>query len=298
MTTDLNPEMLAKPDAEGLGDVLRDYLDVARRLQQTHETLQHEVVRLRGELDSKDRELERRRRLAALGELAAGVAHEVRNPLGAIQLYSDLLRNECSAHDLQPALGLLEKIDAGIRAIDSVVQDTLSLAPRGRQLAAHPLNEIIVRAADVLLGHLRAKDVTLDVICPDPTPCVLADAAGLQRVLVNLIANATDASPRGGVVRLTVVREADEGVRVAVTDDGPGLPDELIDRVFDPFVTTKEHGTGLGLTIAHRLIETYGGQLTAGNRPTGGAEFRIHLRDGRGQPAAGQEPPARRSSAA
>src|SRR5215470_4240502 len=94
--------------AEELGGVLRDYLEIAGRLQQTHESLQREVVRLRQELASKDRELERRQRLAALGEMAAGVAHEVRNPLGAIQLYSDLLRKECLSHEFAPAIDLLE----------------------------------------------------------------------------------------------------------------------------------------------------------------------------------------------
>ncbi|MEE8615635.1 MAG: histidine kinase dimerization/phospho-acceptor domain-containing protein, partial [Roseateles sp.] len=93
----------ATPADDELGAVLRDYLNVAERLQRTHEALQGEVVRLRRELASKDQELERRRRLAALGELAAGVAHEVRNPLGAIQLYSGLLRNECLANGGLPA---------------------------------------------------------------------------------------------------------------------------------------------------------------------------------------------------
>lgn len=262
---------------DALGAVLRDYMDVARRLQETHETLQREVERLRAELASKDRELERRRRLAALGELAAGVAHEVRNPLGAIQLYSGLLRNQCATHKLGPALQLIEKIEAGIQAIEAVVQDTLALVPRDRKLAACRLAEIFARVRDATLKTLTACRVDLVLDCADDTLAVRADPDGLQRVLINLVVNAAEASPAGRAVELSAVATTDTEVALGVRDEGPGLPEEIRHRIFDPFFTTKQHGTGLGLTIAHRLIDAYGGRLTAGNRPTGGAEFVITL---------------------
>ena len=258
-----------------LRSVLHDYMEVTQRLQKTHETLQHEVIRLRGEVESKDRELERRRRLASLGELAAGVAHEVRNPLGAIQLYSGLLRRQFSG--LEPALELIEKIDAGIRAIDCVVQDTLALAPRSGKLALRSLRSIVENAHDVCRAALVSRQVRLEERYENPEVEVPADAAALQRVFVNLIANAAQASPRNAVVIVHVGAEYDGRVRVSVTDDGPGLSDELIERVFDPFFTTKENGTGLGLTVAHRLAEAHGGHLAARNRSEGGAEFVVEL---------------------
>ncbi len=265
-----------------LGDVLRQYMTVADRLQRTHEALQGEVVRLRQELASKDRELELRRRLAALGELAAGVAHEVRNPLGAIRLYSDLLRQQCRDVQLDPALQLIEKIEAGIQAIDAVVQDTLALAPRDRQLGVCCVGPIIARAHDAALRVLTNQRVSLDVRGlegqDDPGPIVRADEDGLQRVLVNLIVNAAEASPPESTVCVEVVAAPEvQQVELRVSDHGPGLPEAVRDRIFDPFFTTKPHGTGLGLTIAHRLIEAYGGTLTAGNGPEGGAEFVIAL---------------------
>jgi signal transduction histidine kinase len=107
---------------------------------------------------------------------------------------------------------------------------------------------------------------------------VRADADGLQRVLINLIVNAAEASPAGRTVRVKVQAEAPGEIEIRVLDEGVGLPDEIRHRIFDPFFTTKDHGTGLGLTIAHRLIEAYGGRLRADNRPEGGAVFSITLR--------------------
>jgi signal transduction histidine kinase len=273
-----------------LGAVLQDYIEATRRLQDTHELLQREVVRLRNELASKDRELEVRRRLAALGELAAGLAHEVRNPLGAIQLYSNLLRKECGT--LGPALDLIQKIEVGIRAIDGVVQDTLALAPRHGRRAACALRAVIGSARDNCRQKLEGQRVRLRVRLARPDTQVWAEADSLQRVLVNLLVNAAEASPPGGLIQVTVGTPADGEVEVRVIDEGCGLPDEALDRLFDPFFTTKESGTGLGLTIAHRLVEAYGGRLAARNRATGGAEFSIIL------PAVHEQDAARETSAA
>jgi signal transduction histidine kinase len=285
-------------DAE-LGGVLRQYMDVAKRLQQTHAALQHEVARLRQELESKDRELELRRRLAALGELAAGVAHEVRNPLGAIRLYSDLLRDKCRELQAAPALPLIEKIAAGIAAIDAVVADTLALAPRGRQRAVCDLRRTVAQAQDASLRALTLGQVTLETEFTDDDPRVRADEAGLQRVLVNLMVNAAEASPPGSTVRVSVRPGPAQDVEVCVIDQGPGLPDEVRHRIFEPFFTTKPQGTGLGLTIAHRLVEAYGGRLTAANRAGGGAVFTVSLpRAATNRGDESNEADARQSSAA
>lgn len=266
---------LAPTIADDLTIVLREYMDVSERLRETHEKLQSEVVRLREELATKDHELERRRRLAALGELAAGVAHEVRNPLGAIQLYSGLLRT--AVHDAAPALELVDKIQRGVEAIDRVVQDTLSLTPRAGRLGVRRLHDVVLGACDACEAVLRAHGVELRFDAGDADVLVRTDGDGLQRVLINLITNAAQASPPGGVVTVRASATRDGALQVRVSDEGPGLPDELLDRVFDPFFTTKQTGTGLGLTIAHRLVEAHGGELRAGNRPTGGAEFTVNL---------------------
>lgn len=259
---------------EALNAVLRDYVEATRRLQGTHELLAQEVQRLRGELASKDRELERRRRLSALGELAAGVAHEVRNPLGAIQLYSGLLRRKCK--DTAAVLELVSKIEAGVRAIDGVVQDTLALAPRSAQLGVAGLRSVVESACELCCEKLHRLQVRVALIGTEAELAVRAEPDGLRRVLINLIVNAAEASTAGAVVE--VVTETDEdSVVVTVRDRGSGLTDEALDKLFDPFFTTKDHGTGLGLTIAHRVVEAYGGRLSGANRPDGGAEFRVRL---------------------
>ncbi|HMQ15072.1 MAG TPA: ATP-binding protein [Phycisphaerae bacterium] len=279
MSTDAKPNAQSASSVEQLGVVLREYLEATQRLQLTHESLEREVALLRGELASKDRELERRRRLASLGELAAGVAHEVRNPLGAIQLYSGLLRRECRS--LGSALALIEKIDAGVQAIDGVVRDTLALAPRSCELAPHRLSDIVARARDLCCPVLTRHGVSLSAEFDDAEASLVCDASAIQRVLVNLIENAADFAPQGSAIRLGVATDG-AVVRLTVADEGPGLAPQHLDRVFDPFFTTKSHGTGLGLTIAHRLVEAHGGSLTARNRPEGGAEFTITLPYGGG----------------
>lgn len=256
-----------------LADVMQEWMRATQRLQETHDTLQREVARLRVELASKDRELERRRRLACLGEIAAGVAHEVRNPLGAIRLYSGLLRGECG--ELKGAVDLIEKIEAGICAIDGVVQDTLALAPRqGRGHCS--LREIVCGARDLAEESTRSRGVTLAIDGDAGDVRVHGDARAMQRVLLNLIMNASEASSPGQTVTVRVSRAKDR-VRIRVLDEGSGLSDEVLERIFDPFFTTKESGTGLGLTIAHRLVEAHGGKLSARNRARRGAEFRLVL---------------------
>jgi hypothetical protein len=244
-----------KPGAVPLQDdelrgVLQEYMSVTAKLQQTHEALRGEIIRLRGELASKDRELELRRRLAALGELAAGVAHEVRNPLGAIELYSDLLGNQCRQHALGPGLELVDKIKAGIQAIDAVVQDTLALAPRDRQLDVCDLRAIVARAGDAAQKTLTERAVELVINAPTTPLSVRGDADGLQRVLVNLIVNAAEVSQPGQQVRMALGCSAADEAELAVADDGPGLPDDGARPHFRPLL--HHEGAGHRIGTDHR----------------------------------------------
>lgn len=263
----------AAPDA--LGDVLRTYLEVTERLQSTHESLEREVSRLRRELESKDRELERRQRLAAIGEMAAGMAHEVRNPLGAIALYSELLRRRCA--DQPQDLKIIDRIETGVRAIEGVVQDTLALAPRRGAFEPRSLLEVVNAAAQLCEARLADRAVRVDVRFEDREVRAPAEPRALERVFMNLIANAADASPQGGDVEVAVAAAVNREVTIEVRDRGCGLAPDVLEQMFNPFFTTKDEGTGLGLTMAHRLVEAHGGRLSARNRQGGGAAFTVVL---------------------
>jgi signal transduction histidine kinase len=123
---------------------------------------------------------------------------------------------------------------------------------------------------------LFKRGVSMETVLPEKPVEIGCDDGAIQRVIINLVANAADAAPPGSAIQLTVSDDSDH-VRICVADSGPGLPAGVSDRVFDPFFTTKPHGTGLGLTIAHRLVEAHGGSLTACNRSAGGAEFIVTL---------------------
>jgi signal transduction histidine kinase len=277
---------------EDLHEVLQMYNEVTQRLQVSHEKLQQEVVRLREQLEQKNRELELKKRLAALGEMAAGIAHEIRNPLGGIQLYASTLASE--VRDLPLASDLVRKISSGVRGLNSLVCDMLAftgnmnLTRREEDLA-----EIVEGAVELARPTLVAHGIQVRVEGAR-TLHVDADGRLLQRVLLNLVLNAADAigeeennkdetrsAKQETQQGLIVIRSERNGAATAiiVEDNGPGIPEDVRERIFNPFFTTKHSGTGLGLAIVHRIIEAHGGSITAENRklPERGARFRIVL---------------------
>ena len=269
------PTLTAEPD---LVTILQTYNDVTERLKRSHETLLDEVARLREELHEKNRELQRRERLAALGEMAAGVAHEIRNPLGGIGLYSSLLERDLVDRPAEQEIA--RRISAGVQNLEKIVRGVLSFAGDAEPGFAH------VRLGDVLDSALlqtapqaSALDVDIDV---DPRLAgveLWCDAGQVERALLNLLFNALDAAGSEGRVwvRLGDGDELDGLVSIVVEDDGPGIAPDCLQRVFNPFFTTKDHGTGLGLAIVHRIAEAHGGCVRAGNRVGGGARFVLSL---------------------
>ena len=264
------------PDAD-LGAIINAYSAVADRLKASHELLTREVGRLHEQLAEKDRLLQRRERLAALGEMAAGVAHEIRNPLGGIGLYASLLERDLTDRPTQRDLA--NRISAGVRSLDAIVSDILAFA-RSPEPSWHSvvLGQVLTRVVDHATPQATALEATLTVDDTLLDEALQADALQLERTFTNLVFNALDAAGAGGhveIARATPPRP--DWLAVAVRDDGPGVPSELMARVFDPFFTTKDTGTGLGLAIVHRIIEAHGGQITLANRVPAGAEFVLAL---------------------
>lgn len=231
------------------------------------------VERVRGvvtQLQEQERELLRREQLAAVGQLAAGLAHEIRNPLTGVKL---LIEGSLRAGD-----GLsrpeLEMTLTEMRRIERTVQGLLDFArapaPQRKPLDLIPL---LRRAIDSVQPRADAHGVVVRLdSAREGFPCS-GDPDQLLSLVTNLLINGVEATPAGGTVTVTVEPANAGRVRVSVADTGPGFDPTVLGRLFTPFVTTKPTGTGLGLSVARRIAESHGGGLTAANRPDGGACF-------------------------
>jgi signal transduction histidine kinase len=291
--------MVADPSQADLAALFGAFNEVTVRLQRTHEQLTSEVVRLQGELRRANDELERSRRLAALGEMAAGIAHEVRNPLGSIGLYAEMLLADLGGREGERALA--GKILSAVRGLDAVVGDVLAFS-REMRVDPEPVEAsgLIGRAVDSCADVLSGVSV---VIAADHF--IECDASMIHQALVNLVRNGAEAMGGSGVLRVSSRRVAPSGddacgwIAVAVADTGPGVNDEVMDRMFNPFFTTRAAGTGLGLAIVHRIVDAHGGRVRVENRAPGlgdpgGATVEFLLPD-RG--CGGGSPPSSRSAA-
>jgi two-component system, NtrC family, sensor kinase len=227
-------------------------------------------------------------KLATVGRLASGLAHEVGNPLGAVAGYVELARTRLppDAHpDLVDALG---RIDVAAGRIDRIVRDLLDFArPVPPLLRPIDLAAVVDEALRLARVQARFKRVDVDVGVPGDLPQAEADEHHLAQVLVNLLLNAGDAM--GGTGRVRIAGRPD-GARVLLTveDSGPGISPADLPRIFDPFFTTKDpgQGTGLGLAISHRIMETFGGGIVARSEPGRGAVFELSFRAAAAAPRA------------
>ncbi|MEX2315927.1 MAG: HAMP domain-containing sensor histidine kinase [Pirellulales bacterium] len=260
--------------AVDLQDVLAAWHTATLRLERTHETLCAEVSRLNQELETKNRELARKNRLADLGQMASHVAHEVRNNLVPVSLYMSLLRRRLS--DDSGSLDILAKIEAGFIALDTTVNDLLNFtAHRNPQWQTFLVGDLVEEICESLGPQLEAQRIDVDVDVP-PNTLLTADREMFRRALLNLVLNSIDAMPDGGELVITSY-DGNKGFELEVADSGPGLSDEEKRRAFEPFFSTKQNGTGLGLAIVYHVAEAHGGTVTAVNCPEGGAAFTIRI---------------------
>ncbi|MHB8899065.1 MAG: sensor histidine kinase [Thermoguttaceae bacterium] len=265
--------LLPGDDAD-LQTVLAAWHAATLRLERTHMTLQEEVRRLTDELEAKNRELARKNRLADLGQMAAHVAHEVRNTLVPVSLYLSLLRRRLGGDDR--SLDVLGKIESGFQALDVTVNDLLHFtSDRDPRRVRFPVAGLFDEICDSLRPQLAAQAISVSTKV-GPGLTALADREMIRRALLNLVFNAVDAMPDGGRLELAAL-SCRENLTLVVTDSGPGLGDEILGRLFEPFVTTKPSGTGLGLTIVERIAEVHGGTIGADNAPGQGARFSLRI---------------------
>ena len=240
-----------------------------------------ELERVNREIAAAREELLRSERLAAVGRLAAGIAHEVGNPLGAITGYAELARAKLAAGAPAGEIGdYLSRMSAETQRIDLIVRELLDFA-RPVQLTLEPVLvgsalESALRLAQV---QPRFRGVAVADELPPGLPAVRADARRLSQVFLNLLLNAADAMGGAGLIRVNARREA-EGIEVVVADEGPGVSPEALPRIFEPFFTTKApgEGSGLGLAVCHGIMESFGGGIAVENGERG-AVFRLRFRE-------------------
>ncbi len=244
------------------------------RLERTHALLRDEVARLSSELEIKNRELARKNRLADLGEMASHVAHEVRNNLTPVTLYLSLLRRRLT--DDPQGLEILTKAESGFNALGATVNDLLSFSShRQPQWANFLVCQLVEEVCESLAPQFEAQGVEIEIDVP-PNTSLFADRELIRRAVLNLTLNALDVMPEGGELIVTSY-ESTTGFELEIADSGPGLSDEQQKRLFEPFYSTKETGTGLGLSVVAHAAEAHGGSITAINCPEGGAAFTLKI---------------------
>jgi two-component system sensor histidine kinase HydH len=226
-------------------------------------------LRMSQRQDEAQRRLEHQRRLGALGEMSAVLAHEIRNPLASLKGHAQLL-----AERLDPGSSEGQKAERVVREatrLEALAANLLVFARSGGVHRAPADPAALLREATEEVG----ADV-IDCAVQQAPPTWSLDAEGVRRTLANVLRNAVQASPPGARVEATVLCEHDCLVYI-VRDSGPGFPATRIARLFDPFVTTRATGTGLGLAVAQRIVQMHGGTITADNAPGGGARVRISI---------------------
>lgn len=277
-------QALTSADLEPL---LKAFNDVTARLTSTHESLQREVAQLKQELSDANQQVQRSRHLAMLGEMAAGIAHEVRNPLGSILLYARQLQEDLADRPGQATTAT--KIASAVSRLDAIVRDVLTFSRETRisegRLCA---GEVLASAAEAARGSgPEWESLTLTGPGPDADRLAIKGDAGLlHQALVNVIRNAAEAmhatsTPRESrqivlaarkrrVAASTNASDAAAPARrdmiaLTIRDFGPGITPDVAARMFNPFFTTRAVGTGLGLAIVHRIIDAHQGRVTVTN---------------------------------
>lgn len=226
-------------------------------------------------LKQTERDALRAEQLAWVGQMAAGIAHEVRNPLTVIKLLVQAATDPRRATGFRPQD--LRVLEGEILRLEQIIRTFLDFArpPRPEKKPVDP-GELVRGCLAGVAARAELQGVAVRATAPPDLPTLDADPGQLGQVLYNLLFNALDVLPAGGTIRVTA-SVARGTLTVQVSDTGPGLPPGLEEQIFDPFVSTKETGLGLGLSICRRIVETHGGTLGAANGPTGGAVFVVRL---------------------
>jgi two-component system sensor histidine kinase HydH len=226
------------------------------------------VLRDLSEIKLLQEKVKRSEKLAAIGELAAGVAHEIRNPLSSIRGFAQFLRH--SLKDKPQEKEYAETMVTEVDRINRVVTDLLTFArPMTVEISPTDITELIEHSVRLVEADALSRDVNIRMNISDLSKLPL-DANQITQALLNLLLNALQALPPKGNIEIGAELDAsDSRLHLWVKDDGPGIPNNLIEKIFDPFYTTHEKGTGLGLAIVHKIAENHNGEIRVNSPPKG-----------------------------
>jgi len=221
-------------------------------------------------------QLSRAKHLSSIGEMVAGVSHEIRNPLGIIRSSAELLKKKMTAVD--PSSGAIPDIIVQeANRLNNIITDFLAFArPKNPERNPCRIEEIIERNISFLSAQLDEQGYTIKKRHSKYLPEINADASMLYQAFLNLFINAMQAMPDGGTVSIEILSN-DHTVTIFFEDEGLGIPEDLMEQIWNPFFTTKEKGTGLGLGIVKNIIEGHGGSIQIHNRPVSGARVTVKL---------------------
>lgn len=241
-------EVLISSDLAPLID--RDGLTVGHMLFISDVT---EIRRLEMQIKVKEK-------LAAIGELSAGIAHEIRNPLNSIELFLGLLQRKLKDDESQ--IDLVRKVRNEIRKLNQIISDFLRFArPVPLNLASEDIRQVVMNSVFFTRAETDNRNITVDIKLPDEPMSAMIDSQHIQQVFTNIILNAAQAIDHNGLLKIIGNKGENGFWSVRFSDNGPGIPQEDLPRIFNPFFTTKDEGTGLGLAMVHKMVETHEGNI-------------------------------------
>jgi len=244
-------------------------------IEQWNHELEERVQQKTVELERAHHEVLLTEKLAALGHLSAGMAHEIRNPLNSISLFGQVMR---SGLENDPEMqSYSDKIVSEVERIDAILVKLLSTSKRSPfKLSTVQICDIVEKSLQTFNGQMEVQGVTLRKQLSHNTPSILADADELEQVFSNLFSNALFEMQQGGTLSVSLEQD-DKDVLITVSDSGGGIPEEHLNDIFDPFFTTKKRGTGFGLSVVLRIVKTYSGRIDVKSEPGLGTTFQVWL---------------------
>jgi two-component system NtrC family sensor kinase len=267
--------------AETFNSMAKDLKRYRENMENWTRSLEAEVKKKTDEIMRAQEELLNAEKLASLGRMAAGVAHELNSPLTGVVTFAHLLKSRTSPEDAQAHEDLQVIIDQANRC-SRIIKGLLGFSRRaGFEMVEINVNDLLDNTISLVRNQARFHNIRFDIRLAPSLPLILADPNQLQQVFLNLIINAADAMNEKGIITIAtrLLRAENETLEIEITDNGPGIPEDMIGRIFEPFFTTKPvgKGTGLGLSVSYGIIKRHGGDIIVKSAPGQGASLFIRI---------------------